>query len=407
MAPEHVRRIEFAPVHAVALRYLREHGLEPQYQQKGADTCFGLAWIQVGRGSALADLGVGPDYWRAEIATVIKGRGLTRFEQYARLARVGRSTPLQPVHRRAVWDLYERYEQLRVDRDILDRDDVLLKARDLARQQVGTDPDPGLDSAAGFDAVIVDEVQDLTCVGLQLLHAFVGDRPDGLLVVGDGQQSVYPGGFTLSEAGVSVVGRSTVLARNYRNGAAILRYAQAVVAGDSFDDLDSSPERGLREVEIDRPGGDVHEVAAADPAAQEQDLCTHLSSLARDRGVRYGDMAVLVPTNAEADHWRRVLARSGVPAISLRDYDGTSSETVKIGTYHRAKGLDFAHVCVPNRDRFPRPRHDHESDDAYRERATLQRRQLYVALTRARDGLWVGLRDNPPLPGNHLALHTG
>ena len=58
--------------------------------------------------------------------------------------------------------------------------------------------------------MIVDEVQDLTCVGLQFLHALVGDRPDGLLMVGDGQQSVYPGGFTLSEAGISVVGRSTV-----------------------------------------------------------------------------------------------------------------------------------------------------------------------------------------------------
>jgi len=36
------------------------------------------------------------------------------------------------------------------------------------------------------DAVIVDEVQDLTCVALQMLHALVGHRPDGLLLVGDG-----------------------------------------------------------------------------------------------------------------------------------------------------------------------------------------------------------------------------
>ena len=35
---------------------------------------------------------------------------------------------------------------------------------------------------------------------------------------------------------------------------------------------------------------------------------------------------------------------------------------------------------------------DTETDDAYRERAELQRRQLFVAMTRARDRLWLGSR---------------
>ena len=64
-----------------------------------------------------------------------------------------------------------------------------------------------------YDAVVVHEGQDLSCVGLRLLHALVGDTPDGLLLVGGGQQAVCPGGFTLVEAGVSVVGRSRVGAR--------------------------------------------------------------------------------------------------------------------------------------------------------------------------------------------------
>jgi ATP-dependent exoDNAse (exonuclease V) beta subunit len=31
-----------------------------------------------------------------------------------------------------------------------------------------------------------------------------------------------------------------------------------------------------------------------------------------------------------------------------------------------------------------------ESDDSYRERAERTRRELYVGMTRARDGLWLG-----------------
>jgi superfamily I DNA/RNA helicase len=243
--------------------------------------------------------------------------------------------------------------------------------------------------------VIVDEVQDLTCVGLQLLHALVGDRPDGLLIVGDGQQSVYPGGFTLAEAGVSVVGRSTVLQRNYRNCEDILQYALAVVMNDEFDDLDSDPQLGLRDVQAHRPGGYLTQVTVADQRSQEHALCAHLLDLHAEAGVRFGDMAVLAPRNATVGTWRRVLVEQGIPAMLLRDYDGTPTDAVKVGTVHRAKGLDFAHVSIPDRNHLPGPQGPGESDEAYRERAELERRQLYVAITRARDSLWVGLREAP------------
>jgi AAA domain/Nuclease-related domain/UvrD-like helicase C-terminal domain len=396
MAPEHVGRVEFTTVHAVAARCLREHGLADRHQPEAAETCFWRAWVQVGRFSVLPGLGLVPGYWKDEIAIVIKGRGLTHFEQYAKLARVGRSTPLQPSHRRAVWELYERYEQLRTERGVLDRDDALRLARDLVRKNSDT----------RYDAVIVDEVQDLTCVGLQLLHAFVGDKPDGLLVVGDGQQSIYPGGFTLAEAGVSVVGRSTVLGRNYRNREKILRYAQAVVADDSFDDLDGVQERGRREVDIDRPGGEICEVTVSGTEAQDAALCEYLMEFHDSRNVRYGDMAVLVPTNTAAVRWLGVLTERGIPTVSLLEYDGTSCEAVKVGTYHRAKSLDFAHVCIPDRNLFPKPQRPSESADAFRERTQLERRQMYVAITRARDSVWAGIR-KVPLPERLEGLPGG
>jgi hypothetical protein len=386
MAPEQAGRIEFATVHAVALRCLRENDLAHRHRPRDAETCFWRAWGQVGRRSGLPALGLPMPYWQEEIATVIKGRGLTTFDQYAGLARVGRRTPLQPGHRQAVWDLYELYQRMLTEREILDWEDVLLVAGELVRAAPET----------RYDAVIVDEVQDLTCAGLRLLHAFVGDRADGLLVVGDGQQSIYPGGFTLAEAGVSVVGRSTVLTRNYRNREKIMRYAQAVIADDSFDDLDGVQERGDRAVEVDQPGGEVYERTSTSAAEQATSLCDHLSVLHGARNARYRDMAVLVPTNDGVDVWLRVLAERGIPAVSLRDYDGTGVEMVKVGTYHRAKSLDFAHVCIPDGNRFPEPRRPDESADAFSERAQLARRQLYVALTRARDTLWIGLRTEPP-----------
>jgi superfamily I DNA/RNA helicase len=208
-------------------------------------------------------------------------------------------------------------------------------------------------------------------------------------MVGDGQQSIYPGGFTLAEAGISVVGRSTVLNRNYRNGERILHYALKVVAGDQFDDLDTDPVPGLRNLEIARSGGTVVE-ATEGAATRGAAMRAHIRELHDREGVRYGDMAVLAPTNTIAARWRDVLAGGQIPVMPLDEYTGTPRDQVKVGTFHRAKGLEFAHVFIPDRDRYPPSPSGLESAGAYRERSELERRVLFVAMTRARDGLWLG-----------------
>jgi len=383
MAPARHGRVRFRSVHGLAHDWLRESQEQGRLDEKVVRVCFDEAWQSAGVGSSLPRLGQDKKYWRDEIGIVIKGRGLTSFDEYARLARIGRRTPLSPAAREDAWQLYETYQDLLGERGVLDWADTLRIARDLARANAAAGRN------AGFDAVIVDEVQDLTCVGLQFLHALVGDRPDGLLMVGDGQQSIYRGGFTSAEAGISVVGRSVVLDRNYRNGEQILRHALAVVAGDQFDDLDPEPVAGMRDVKAARPGGTVVEVTGSG-ITQGARMRDHIRRLHDQEGVRYGDMAVLAPTNPAAARWQRVLADGGIPVISLQEYTGAPRDQVKVGTFYRAKGLEFAQVFIPDRDRYPQGRRGHESDEAYRERAVLERRVLFVAMTRARDGLWLG-----------------
>jgi superfamily I DNA/RNA helicase len=63
-------------------------------------------------------------------------------------------------------------------------------------------------------------------------------------------------------------------------------------------------------------------------------------------------------------------------------YAGISVDAVKVGTIKRAKGLEFKHVLLP---RVPPSLLD--SVDRDDETATIHRRELYVGMTRARDGL--------------------
>ena len=287
-------------------------------------------------------------------------------------------------HRETMWELYREYER-RLDRmETHDFTDVLMMARDLIWSG---------DVELPYGPVVVDEVQDLNLVGLQLLHAIAGDGPDGLLIVGDGQQAVYPGGFTLAEAGVSVTGRATVLRTNYRNTAEILEVAARVVAADKYDDLEGLPAEGSREVEIQRRGGQATTVRTRDKHSLEVALVTQIQDAMARLGIAAGDMAVLCQTRRELAHYAHVLERAELPYIDLLEYDGTTSDRVKIGTFKRAKGLEFKFVLLPGlREGLPAP-WPGESGDSYRERAERERRELYVGMTRARDGLWLGYLD--------------
>ncbi|MCW2715113.1 MAG: pcrA, partial [Frankiales bacterium] len=65
------------------------------------------------------------------------------------------------------------------------------------------------------------------------------------------------------------------------------------------------------------------------------------------------------------------------------------ADAVKVGTWARSKGMEFAHVFLPQVDRTTQLLTG-AGKSAEQEKAELLRRTLYVAMTRARDTLWVG-----------------
>lgn len=78
-----------------------------------------------------------------------------------------------------------------------------------------------------------------------------------------------------------------------------------------------------------------------------------------------------------------LLRQHGIPVELLTDYAGRTTDAVKVGTFKRAKGLEFKVVFLP---RF----HDRPPSAATQDAVALDRRERYVAMTRARDVLWIG-----------------
>lgn len=377
LSPDTAARVEFTPLHRWARELLNQRRVRVRVDGRGADNAFSLAYSRWAGRAALARPDTPVNYWRDEIDAVIKGRGLTSFEQYDQLRRVGRKTRLTTPERRLVWDLYVEYDRLLLQRGIQDFNDLLALALDSVEEEPLQQP---------YRAVIADEVQDLNLLGVRLLHALVDDAADGLTLIGDGQQAVYPGGFTLSEAGISVSGRATVLRTNYRNTRQILEYASALVAEDDFDDLEAEQQRGARDVVALREGEAPVELHARSLADHDRVLTSALAE-ACGRGVRAGDIAVLVATNQLAYRYIGILRKAGLPAVSLEDYDGRQNAGIKVGTFKRAKGLEFARVFLPQTRSLPQAA---DAEPGTIERLERERREYFVAMTRARDALWVG-----------------
>jgi hypothetical protein len=387
-APEEAERVEFKGLHSWAFGLLSRAGRVMNIDVNRVNRAWARACDRhLVAGSPLLRHGLTRSYLRDEVDWIIKGRALVSLDDYIALQRSGRGTPLGRGQREAVWQLYVSYENELRQAGISDFNDLLIAAYELVEDQ-GIDPP--------YTAVIVDEAQDLTEIGIRLLHAAAGDGDDGFLLVGDGQQSIYPGGFSLASLGVDIRGRAALLTRNYRNTRQVIEAALDVVEDQPYDDGGQILERGKRDVEVTRDGDLPIYVGFDNRDDHDLGLAADIEA-ALDAGCGAGDVAILVPTNRMVTDYASVMSRIGLTTQKLDQYDGYPSSHIKVGTYQRAKGLEFKRVYLPRVDSagLGEARRRGEDDDTYAERLALLRRQLFVAMSRARDALWLGWIGEP------------
>jgi hypothetical protein len=147
-------------------------------------------------------------------------------------------------------------------------------------------------------------------------------------------------------------------------------------------------DRGEDAPTVTRPGGrPARWITGNNLRAHEQALVADLREAAGRLG-GYAGLAVLCRTLDHVDCYLRLLTDDGIPAMPLTRYAGVAVEAVKVGTYKRVKGLDFAAVFLP---RLPRAMDLARFGDPLTvERTERLSRELHVAATRARDELWLG-----------------
>jgi len=292
------------------------------------------------------------------------GRGVENLDRYLRLERHGRRRALPGPTRRRIWQVFTDYmaeSNPGTQDEVVARACAVLEASPLS---------------VSFDAIVVDEAQDLTETALRMLMLMLADGRHGrLLLVGDGMQRIYPGGYRLTDLGIDIRGRSHVLRTAYRSTTGILAALGAIGRLVSTEEFGAEGLGGVPTTAV-RPGPPPELVACATADDERAEVARRLTNLPPDERA---STAVLLPTNSAARNWRRWLRDHGLTTLLLEDYEGIPKPGIKIGTYARAKGLEFATVVLPgvNSD-FPSNSID--EDEFYGQCA-----QFYVAVGRARD----------------------
>ena len=292
------------------------------------------------------------------------------------------------------------YQAALAEHRLWDFDDLILKAAPPA--------------ARPYRAVLVDEFQDLSPAQFDFLTRILGpdgpDRPGALTVIGDPDQSIY--GFRGADpdltgrlAGLSKKLTTVTLSANYRSTGTILKAAESLWPESGRPRRRAA--RGETGPKITRA---ALPTAGGEAAYVVKRLTAHLgllklglgASARRDAefmpGLNFGDIAVLFRLRALGPPVAEALSAAGLPwqmcgeePLTAADHLDWTADKISLLTMHAAKGLEFKLVFVIGVEAglCPYLRPDPKGLETAPDPEAEERRLFYVALTRARDRLYL------------------
>ena len=378
--------VECVTVHQWCYRFLKSHGKRPNVDNTGGTYREALAQAIAQCKPRYPKFRIWSQprsFFADEIRYAIKGRAVATLEQYLALDRSGRGTPLQESERQVVYAVYKAYQKFLQTRGLWDFDDYIVEALRLV--EAGHAPNL-------YIAAVVDEIQDFTEAVMRLIRGIIPPGTNDLFLVGDGLQRIYPGGYVLGQLGINITGRGTLLRGNYRNTQEILRAAHAMMHGRRFDDMDDV-ESQVPEPEFSVRRGDVPVLRRfRSPDEESRWIANQIAALKAERGYKERDIALLYRWRQPYQDLIHRHLSNQVQLVELqRDAFTYFGPGIKHTTFHSAKGLEFKVVFVlGTTDGKFVPRDDWSLEgEELADYLARERRLLYVAMTRARDLLYL------------------
>lgn len=213
----------------------------------------------------------------------------------------------------AVARVFQSYEDVKTDRNVIDFEDVLLITVGILQE----DPKVAATVREQYRHFVVDEYQDVSPLQQRLLELWLGGR-DELCVVGDASQTIYsftgasPGhllGFKALYPNANVV----KLIRDYRSTPQVVKLANDLLAarrsgGPAADAAWAAP---LKLVAQRNAGPAPQFTECSDDEAEAATVAAKIRGLL-DAGTPASEIAILFRTNGQSEAYEQALASAGV-----------------------------------------------------------------------------------------------
>ena len=314
-------------------------------------------------------------FLKQEWDEVVDAWGLTTWEAYRDVPRLGRKTRLGVNQRETLWGIFERTRARLKERDQTTEAMVYAAVADAC------------DGNERFQHIVVDEAQDLGVAELRFIQSLAGQNKDGLFFAGDLGQRIFRSPFSWKSQGVEIRGRSFTLKINYRTTEPIRRQADRLLPA-AVKDIDGNEEdrRGV----VSLFDGVPPLVARFDAAAEEVAAVAAWIQSITQAGTKPQEVGLFVRSEAELSRAQDAAKAAG---LSWREPSSSEPGCLVIATMHLAKGLEFRAVAVmacddeviPDQDRIETVTDEADLVEVY----DTERHLLYVAMTRSRDYLFV------------------
>jgi len=317
-------------------------------------------------------------FYQYEYYQVIERYGILTLDQYLQATRKGMGTPLNENQRKEVWEFYKL---------------LFKKQRELGIHTFVNRSEKleGLITAGiilpMYDAIIIDEAQDLEPAKLRLLNKCVKNEKNGLMILSDFNQRIYNLLTWKGDTDINIVGRTYHLLINYRTTKEICDYASTIYfKGMEKNDYMKSYKSIVK-------GNEPVVKGFVSEEKQWEAIVATVTDL-KNQGVALNKICVVFPVTNEKDAFAKYLDKKGIEYLFLQK-DVIPSEadnnTLCLCLTKGIKGLEFQFVVLASSEKVGRGLEgkyivDEMAKNLYQKQVDCER---YVAATRARDGLLV------------------
>ena len=325
---------------------------------------------------------IGAYYLGQEIESIIYGHRLSSLREYFDFDRRGRKQPMGTDLRTLVWKLKEEVEarlskagkmtfaQLHAETS------QILKKLSLLNQNLDWRK-----SLTTYDAIVVDEGQDLSPVTLSILTELV-PHPNRLFVVADSTQAIFRSGSTNIEGyeNLNFRGRVRVLEQGFRTTEQI---SKAATNYFEFNGLKS--ESAVKAHRRIGPKPRLWNVTGSGDDLLEKEATLIAAELTPSHTNRLNEVVILSSGTEQCKKIVESLRKENIDAVFLKSksFVQAKKNRVSVMPLQSVKGLEFPIVYIAGLGYgFPRipPQSTEEGINEIQDEA---RRLFYVGMTRA------------------------